>query len=393
MLILHTADIHLRDRQYARSFRGDDFRTALHRVIDIAIARKVDAIINGGDTFQTNRPSPRLQAILLEAHGRLTQAGIPMLSITGNHDAADPSYLEFPALYEYYKGMDRMPDEKEMDAYLADRKMIDRSGIVCIDNAVYTLPNGMTVAGYPAAVDNAAMLAEQEANPADIVAWHGAVAECVPFPMRNSLTLSDLDIPGVKAWLLGDIHLPSVMRTPQWGALVAYPGPIEFCEGGERAIKKVDIYPITSKDADFPDPEFIELPGRPVVFLTAADEAQADQACEKVQQTIRDNPGVGPLVFLRYDKAVSGIVTRLNDILDPKDSVFMSGVFQTKFQSTPGVGGQCLKPDMAEIVSEVVPVGTRLHQLAMQLSRRGVNPRQILTEWVDAQLATQNPTN
>lgn len=383
--LLHTADIHLRDRQYARSLRGDDFRNAFHKMIDVAIEEKVDAIINGGDTFQINRPGAKLQAILMEGHGRLVQAGIPMLSVTGNHDTSSPSFLEFPALADYYEGMTEMPEQSALADYLKGRSMENRAGIVCIDHSRYTLPNGMIVAGFPADVDNAEMLKELQEAPADIVVWHGAVNEFVPFPMNNSLDLVSLDIPGVKAWLLGDIHLPNFMRTPTTGAIVSYPGPIEFCESGENAVKKVDIYEVGDAGA-FPDPRFVTLPGRPVVFLSVADEAQADQACAKVMETQAANPGKGMLVFLRYDKNARNVVHRLNAILDPRDSVLLSGVFQSRFLSTPGSSVAAAKPSMEEVVSEVVPDGSRLHNITLMLSRRGVNSRQLLSEWVDAQL-------
>ena len=40
--VLHTADTHLRARQYGHSSRGDDFLKAFQKVVDIAVGEGVD---------------------------------------------------------------------------------------------------------------------------------------------------------------------------------------------------------------------------------------------------------------------------------------------------------------------------------------------------------------
>jgi len=384
MKILHTADLHLRDRQYARAFRGADFRAAMHRMIDLAVDQQVDAIINGGDTFQINRPGSRLQAVLMEAHGRLKKAGIPMLCITGNHDNADPSFLEFPALTDYFEALTGMPEPDQLNEFRRNRKLEGATGIVCIDNARVRLGN-WTIAGFPASVDSQEMLKLLAAEPADIVVWHGCVAEFVPFPSANSLALEDMALPGIRAWLLGDIHLRNRKRTKS-GVLVSYPGTLELCEKGEPAEKFVDIYTLPPEPSEFPEPQEVPMVTRPVLFLSVSDDNEADQACTKIQRTLLDNPGTGPLVFLSYDQHMRDVVGRINGLLDPKNSVFLSATFKSKFKSAPGKQETLGKPELAEVVAEVVPPNTDLHQVCLELARRDTNARQSLAEWVDKQL-------
>jgi DNA repair exonuclease SbcCD nuclease subunit len=382
--ILHTSDNHLMERQYGRSYRGDDMRKAFHAMIDIAIERKVTCIINGGDTFQFKRPGTRLQAVLLEAHGRLKSAGIPMYVVTGNHDASEPSLLEFPALQDWYGNLTRMPDEDALEVFRRERRLESMAGIVCIDNSRVRLPNGMTLAGFPACVDNNTMLAELRSNPADIVVWHGAVEEFVPFPMPNSLSMVYLDLPGIKAWLLGDIHLPGVKRTTEHDCLVAYPGPLEMCEKGEEAEKKVDIYTVKA-GAPFPDPEFVRVPNRKALFLTVNDDTQADAACEKVMAALREHPG-GILIYLSYDKKHREIVSRINSIIDPRTTVFLASQHKTEYRQRAGKMVSGGRPELAEVLAEVVPPGSRLNEICRSLAERGKNSRPILVEWIDQRL-------
>lgn len=384
MKILHTADTHLMERQYGRSYRGEDFRRALHQVVDIAIEQKIDLIINSGDTFQFKRPGTRLQAVLLEIHGRLKTAGIPMYSVTGNHDASDPSLLEFPALQDWYGNLSKMPEVNAIETFRRERRLEKMTGIVCIDNARVTLPNGMVLAGFPAAVDNEMMLKELNERPADIVCWHGAVEEFVPFAMANSLTLADLDIAGVKAWLLGDIHLPGSMRTPVHGCLVSYPGPIEMCEKGEEADKKVDLYEPTDAGV-FSPPTFVPLKTRPALFLTVADQAQADQACDQIALKLKEHPD-GILIYMSYDRNHRDIVKRVNTLIDPRKTVFLAATYQSKHQSRLGKSKTDGRPELAEIVAEVVPNQSRLNQICLSLAQRGNATRLLLTEWVDERL-------
>ena len=85
---LHAADIHLGYQQYGLDERYDDFARAMERMVEDAIARRVDAVLLAGDLFHKRVIQPRtlLQATyLLE---RLRNAGIRVVGIQGNHDRA-----------------------------------------------------------------------------------------------------------------------------------------------------------------------------------------------------------------------------------------------------------------------------------------------------------------
>jgi DNA repair exonuclease SbcCD nuclease subunit len=369
MRILHTADWHLRDRQYGRGFRGKDFVDRANEVIDVAIERRVDCIINGGDTFHINRPSGPMMDVLFDIHLRLKKHGIPMFVVTGNHDAADPSYLNFP---DYAAFRDH------------ETPLEERTGVVCIDNQRLNF-KGMTIAGFPAATEAPALIAQVKEQPADIVVWHGAIKEFCPPVMDVPVGVDDLPA-GPLAWLLGDIHLPGKKRNTH-GALVSYPGPIELVERGEPARKVVDLYDLRPGEAFPDDPTEIQLDTRPVVFLTVADNEQADQALALVRETVRLSPKRGPLVFLRFHRSCRDIVGRIQEFLDPTDSVFLCASFHTTFLSAVDCSEvDALRPDLVACVVETVTVDSPLHGLCKTLVSREIAARSELAMWVDARL-------
>jgi DNA repair exonuclease SbcCD nuclease subunit len=370
---VHTADWHIRDTQYGRRFRGEDFAKAIRQAVQIAIDNKVDFIINGGDTFHVKGPSGFMMDLLFEVHVMLKRASIPMYTVTGNHDNTEPSYLGFPG-YE-------------------DRDLpCGPGGVVCIDNQIIE-HGGIRIAGYPAIEWSELMKIVAEfpklAKPVDIVVWHGAIQEFVGFPMPHAGKLEEIPAGVAKAWLLGDIHLRAAKRLPD-STLVSYPGTVELVERGEPARKFVDIYTLEDgwRAKPFPDPMPIELDTRPVVFLQVNDDAQADSALLKIKAAVDASPDFPPMVFMRYAKSMKSIVRRVMELIDLRTTVFRAGMITTAFDKGL-VGGTKtnVRPEILESVAAVVPVGTPVYTIACELCNPLVNHRQILNEWVDKQLA------
>ncbi|MCG3212534.1 MAG: 3',5'-cyclic adenosine monophosphate phosphodiesterase CpdA [Anaerolineae bacterium] len=84
---LHMADVHLGYQQYQSEERLKDFSRVFRQAIENAIARQVDFVLIAGDLFHKASINP---TTLLQAKvplDNLRQAGIPVIAITGNHDA------------------------------------------------------------------------------------------------------------------------------------------------------------------------------------------------------------------------------------------------------------------------------------------------------------------
>ena len=376
---LHTADWHIRDVQYGRRFRGLDYQKSIRQIVDLAIENKVDFIINGGDTLHINRPSETMLEFLFEIHRLLKDAGIPMYTVTGNHDASDPSFLLFPSKQDKEPG---------------------KGGIVCIDHQIIT-HEGIRISGFPAIPfgpkpdekgerqldpEGTTLLDHLlHAAPVDICVWHGALDEFVPFPMSNSGSMTELPEGYARAWLLGDIHLRARKRMPD-GALVSYPGPPEMCERGEPAAKFVDYYELEPDwcDRPFPEPVELELQTRPVIFLSVADDAQADQAMQRIRQTIAENPGQAPMIFARYAREQKPWVNRVHELIDPKETVFRAAAFGSAYRGpVAGLSEEESLPSLQQIADEVVPPGTPVNPLARKLVLPDMNTRHEIVTWVE----------
>jgi DNA repair exonuclease SbcCD nuclease subunit len=93
MRFLHVADTHLGHAAYAKldengyNQRESDVFAAWAQAVDLALSRRVDAVLHCGDLFDTIRPSNRALHFALAQILRLSAAGIPLVAIAGNHSS------------------------------------------------------------------------------------------------------------------------------------------------------------------------------------------------------------------------------------------------------------------------------------------------------------------
>ena len=85
MRFLHTADWHVGKPLRGRS-RQDEFAAALDEVHRIAVDARVDAVLVGGDVFDSPMPPPEAEKLVYDFLARLIPEGIACVVIAGNHD-------------------------------------------------------------------------------------------------------------------------------------------------------------------------------------------------------------------------------------------------------------------------------------------------------------------
>ena len=93
MRFLHFADIHFGMENYGRtdsatglSSRLADWQRSYQFLIDTALKKQVDFVIFSGDAYKTRDPAPTYQRVFAQGIYQLSNAGIPVVMITGNHD-------------------------------------------------------------------------------------------------------------------------------------------------------------------------------------------------------------------------------------------------------------------------------------------------------------------
>jgi exonuclease SbcD len=91
--LLHFSDLHLGVENYGRldpstglGTRLGDFLRSFDSVVDYALAEQIDLVLFCGDAYQTVRPSPTNQREFARRIRRLTEGGVAVFLLIGNHD-------------------------------------------------------------------------------------------------------------------------------------------------------------------------------------------------------------------------------------------------------------------------------------------------------------------
>ena len=91
--LLHFSDLHIGMENYGRldpktgvSGRVLDFMQRFDELIDYGLSRDVDLVVFAGDAFKHRDPNPTYQRAFARRVKRLTDAGVPVVLLVGNHD-------------------------------------------------------------------------------------------------------------------------------------------------------------------------------------------------------------------------------------------------------------------------------------------------------------------
>ena len=105
--LLHFADAHIdmtnfgaHDPKTGLPVRVMDFLKSLDVIVKTAIDEKVDLVIFAGDAYKDRSPAPTFQREWGRRIMRLSEAGIPTILLTGNHDIS-PSQRKAHAMQEF----------------------------------------------------------------------------------------------------------------------------------------------------------------------------------------------------------------------------------------------------------------------------------------------------
>jgi exonuclease SbcD len=91
--LLHLADLHIGMENYGRldpqsgvNGRVLDFLRRFDELIDYGLAHEVDLVIFSGDAYKRRDPNPTYQRAFARRIKKLTDAGVPLVLLVGNHD-------------------------------------------------------------------------------------------------------------------------------------------------------------------------------------------------------------------------------------------------------------------------------------------------------------------
>src|SRR3990172_1178968 len=109
MRIFHFSDTHIGhgvgNRLSAAGInqREEDLYAAFRWAVDRALSSKPDLVIHSGDLFDEVRPNNRAIKVAFDGFRRLSEAGLEVVMISGNHDT--PRLRETGSIFALFEGL------------------------------------------------------------------------------------------------------------------------------------------------------------------------------------------------------------------------------------------------------------------------------------------------
>jgi exonuclease SbcD len=225
--LLHTADLHLDSPLVTLALRDDGLRAAvenatrdaLYRIVDIAIAEEVAAVLIAGDLYDGSQRSMKTAAFLLEAFRRLADEGIRVFLIRGNHDAESTITREIA-----------WPDNVHVfDGHGGHVMLTDGIAIHGVSFREPRAPDSLVAKFRPVGgVMNIALLHTSLGG----AEGHDPYAPCM---------VSDLIAAGFDYWALGHIHRRTVHHTAPFVVMPGMPQGRDMGEDGPKSATLIHV--------------------------------------------------------------------------------------------------------------------------------------------------------
>ena len=228
MKILHTADIHLDSPLRSLALREPGLRdriqtasrTALTRIVDVALAEDVAALLIAGDLFDGAERSARTAAFLALQLDRLRERGIRVFYIKGNHDAENPLTGELS-----------LPDNVHVfDGRGSKVQLADGLWIHGVSFSGRHAPNSL-LPKFPAPVEGAINIAMLHTSLGG-AEGHDPYAPC---------SVGELTAAGFDYWALGHVHRRQVHSQAPWVVMPGMPQGRDIGESGPKSATLVTI--------------------------------------------------------------------------------------------------------------------------------------------------------
>ncbi|WP_339246962.1 DNA repair exonuclease [Paenibacillus sp. FSL F4-0243] len=280
---LHAADLHL-DSRFAglahispaiRSYLRESTFAALGRLVRVAIQENVDFIVISGDVYDVSDASLQGQLRFQEALKELSQQGIHVFLIHGNHDPLDGLRLttEMPRHVTVFGG-------EKPDLAIAYRRK---------DGQEVAIVSGIS---YPTAkvTDNTAVTFSRKPGSRlfHIAMLHGNVDGDLLHETYSPCSRRDLIERGFDYWALGHIHKRSVLHEKP---AIIYPGNIQgrsIKETGPKGCYVVDVDEAGSATPHFHELDYVRWQVRDLSIEGLSHEAEWIQRVEQEIDDIRE---------------------------------------------------------------------------------------------------------
>ena len=274
MKLLHSADLHV-DSPMKGLVAYEEApiealrlatRVALRNLVDTAIEQAVDAVLLAGDIFDGDWPHYGTGVFFVSEMGRLREAGIPVVIVTGNHDAES----------KLTKSL-RLPD----DVHVLDTRKPQTVTFEAIGLAVhgqgYVTPAVLDdlSAGYPAPLADMINVGLLHTS-ADGRPGHARYAPC---------KVDGLVERGYDFWGLGHVHRHEVLsRDP----LIVFPGNVQGRGVREAGAKGAILVEIGQDGSATFEHRALDAVRWELVGVDASECVSRDDVAERLVAVLRD---------------------------------------------------------------------------------------------------------
>ncbi|RLC97504.1 MAG: hypothetical protein DRI46_12920 [Chloroflexi bacterium] len=268
--ILHFADAHIDIANYGRRdpasglpLRILDFLASLDEIVDTSIKEKVDCVLFAGDAYKDQNPAPTFQREWGQRVMRLSEAGIPIILLVGNHDISPAAgrahaltefstlqvphvlIIDQPGFFSSTALSKLLPEGKTLDLQLIALPWISRSAMA-VDLDLKTRDTETLYQAMEEKISKDIDRWLEGADPAvpTVLAAHASVEGAVYGAERSISLGNDFILPKsitcdsrLDYTALGHIHKKQELN-PGKHPPVVYPGSIERVNFGEAADDK-----------------------------------------------------------------------------------------------------------------------------------------------------------
>jgi DNA repair exonuclease SbcCD nuclease subunit len=282
---LHAADIHLDSplRGLSRyegapveAIRGAT-RRALENLVSLAIERKVAFVLIAGDLYDGDWDNCNTGFFFAAQMARLKSVGIPVVLISGNHDAASHMSRSLPVPDAVRVLSTSEPETVRLDDY---RVAIHGQGF-----ATREVRHDLS-ASYPRATTswfNIGLLH----TCAQGAEGHESYAPCSIEGLRSK---------GYQYWALGHVHAPAVLSRDPW---IVFPGNVQGRHIREPGTKGCSLVTVSDGEVESVKPIALDVLRWQRCVVRADAAATLDDVLECAMNEL------GPLVNARDDRALA----------------------------------------------------------------------------------------
>jgi len=274
---IHTADLHLDTPFKGLSLWNDDLASKLkeatfnsfRKIIDLCIQEKADFMIIAGDIFDSENKSLAAQLKFVDELKRLSNKGIPVYFVCGNHDPLS-SWLESIQM----PGNTFRFDSAEVENYIFqknDKPLVDIYGISFQNKVV----NENLALKYNLTNDQSLI---------SIAILHGTTGAPGSHENYAPFKVEDVTGKGFDYWALGHIHKRQIIRDRY--PVIVYPGNPQGRDFGETGAKGCYMVEIAKNKT----PEIRFIPTQLIRFedvrIDLTGEEKIDRLSGRIEEVI-----------------------------------------------------------------------------------------------------------